>query len=168
MHCLRMCVWTLSIIWVLFLSSDGQDLKRILIYRLKCNRWGKTYAQNRINFQNILAWLMGKVQINNLKNSLLLSAAWSPQGITTFWSKSCCFSWVKALYHGGTISGHLRVLDAFIFKSCAQIVDNFWRNTFARGNLIDLLAPLAGWQLGQLPGWPVPYFAPAAIPLDME
>jgi hypothetical protein len=51
---------------------------------------------------------------------------------------------------------------------CAQIADNFWRNTFACGNMSDVLAPLTGWHFGQLPGWPIPYFGLEAVPLDME
>lgn len=130
MCCLRMYIWTLSAIWVLFPSSDGRDFKRILIYRLRCKRWGKTWDKNRINFQNVLAWLMDKVKQINLKNNLLLSAAWSLQGIMAFWSQSCCFLWVKALYHGGLVSEHFENVRYLHLQSICPNCGYFLEKSF--------------------------------------
>jgi hypothetical protein len=61
---------------------------------------------------------------------------------------------------------------AKILRARAQIVDNFRRNRCACGNLSllapyfhiyssDVLVPVIGWRLRQLPGWPAPYSDPA-------
>lgn len=62
---------------------------------------------------------------NILQQVLLLFLG---KGIESWWTKFWAF-WE-------------RVLDTFIFKSCAIIVDNFWRNPSVCGNLhLSILAP---------------------------